>query len=241
MQISNIKINKMKKNLLSIFTLISILILSCTDAPDSDKATTSDAKEVTSNSEGASFTVDTTSSKIEWVGTKVSGHHSGTVRIKSGELKVNDNTITAGNFVMNMPSLVVSGPKGSDEKMNAKLLGHLKSPDFFEVEKYPDATFVITSVKPFTGTVADSTDPRQEDISEYKVSNPTHTVSGNLTVKGITKNIEFPARITVSGNSVDALAKFNIDRSQWNIVYPGKPDDLIRNAIHLGIALKAAK
>jgi polyisoprenoid-binding protein YceI len=66
-------------------------------------------------------------------------------------------------------------------------------------------------------------------------------VSGNLTLKGVTKNIEFPARITVSGNTAEAIAKFNIDRKDWGIVYPGKPDDLIRDAIHLGISIKAAK
>jgi hypothetical protein len=60
-------------------------------------------------------------------------------------------------------------------------------------------------------------------------------------MKGITKNIEFPARVTISDNSVDALAKFNIDRTQWDIVYPGAPDDLIRNEVNLGIALKANK
>jgi polyisoprenoid-binding protein YceI len=231
----------MRKNLLFIFPVTAILFLSCTNAPESDKAITSEAKEVSTNTEGVSFKVDTTSSKIEWVATKVSGYHTGTINIKTGDLKVNDSTITGGSFVMNMPSIVVSGPKGSDPAMNTKLLNHLKSPDFFDVEKYHEATFVITSVKPFTGTVPDSTDPRQASINQYKVTNPTHTVSGNLTIKNITKNIEFPARISNNGNSVDAMAKFNIDRSQWDIVYPGKPDDLIRNTIHLGVALKAVK
>jgi len=230
----------MKRNLLSIF-LLGIILFSCTNAPESDKATITEAKEVSANAEGVAFKVDTTASKIEWVATKVSGYHTGTINIKSGELKVNDSTITGGSFVMDMPSIVVSGPKGNDPAMNTKLLNHLKSPDFFDVQKYTEATFVVTSVNPFTGTVADSTDPRQASISQYKVSNPTHTVSGNLTIKGITKNIEFPARISINGNSVDAIAKFNIDRSQWDIVYPGKPDDLIRNTIHLGVALKAVK
>jgi polyisoprenoid-binding protein YceI len=66
-------------------------------------------------------------------------------------------------------------------------------------------------------------------------------ISGNLTLKGVTKNIEFPARITVSGNAAEAIAKFNIDRKEWGIVYAGKPDDLIRDAVHLGISIKAAK
>ena len=110
---------------------------------------------------------------------------------------------------------------------------------FFDVAANPEATFTITSIAPFSGTAKDSADPRQESISKYKVTNPTHTVSGNLTIKGVTKNITFPAQLTVSGSSADAIAKFNINRKDWDIVYPGKPDDLIRDEVHLGIALKA--
>ena len=226
------------------FYLVAVLLFlftACTSAPESDEAKTSEAKAVSDSATGETLIVDTTGSKVEWVATKVSGYHTGTIHIKNGELQVTGGNITGGNFTMDMNSIVVSGPKGSDPKGNAKLLGHLKSPDFFEVDKNPEATFVITGVQPFTGTVKDTTDPRQEEISEYKVQNPTHTVSGNLTIKGTTKNIEFPARLTGSGNTAEAIAKFNIDHTQWNIVYPGKPDDLIRNDIHFGIALKASK
>jgi polyisoprenoid-binding protein YceI len=222
----------------------AVIVLSfsaCTDAPESDEAKTTEAKAVTDSAVGESFKVDTTGSMVEWVATKVSGYHTGTIHIKDGELQVKDGNVVGGNFVMDMNSIAVTGPKGSKPKDNAKLLGHLKSPDFFEVAKNPEAKFVITGVQPFAGTVKDTVDPRQEAISEYKVPNPTHTVSGNLTLKGATKNIEFPARITVAGNAAEAIAKFNIDRTQWNIVYPGKPDDLIRNDIHLGISLKSGK
>jgi polyisoprenoid-binding protein YceI len=217
------------------------LFIACTNAPDSDKAATGEAKEVSASATGEQWQVDTTASKVEWIGTKVTGYHVGVVPVKSGELMVKDGNVTGGNFVMDMSNMNVTGPKGSNPEANNKLLGHLKSGDFFDVSAHPQATFVITEVKPFSGSVTDSADPRQEDISKYKVSNPTHTVSGNLTIKGVTKGIAFPARITVSGNTADAIAKFNIDRSQWNITYPGKPDDLIRNDIHLGIALKAGK
>jgi len=222
------------------FTLLFILAVACTSAPDADKATTTDAKEVAAAT-GSELKVDTSASKIEWIGTKVSGYHSGSIHVKSGVLRTVGDSVTGGNFILDMSSIVVSGPAGSDPKGNAKLEGHLKSGDFFDVEKNPEASFEITSVKPFTGTVTDSNDVRQESISKYKVANPTHLVSGNLTLRGVTKNIEFPAQVTVGANSVDALAKFNIDRTQWNIVYPGKPDDLIRKDIHLGIALKATK
>ena len=229
-----------KKNFIAIFSGAVILLSACNNAPDSDKAVATDAKEVASTG-GTSLKVDTVTSKINWVATKVSAYHTGTINVKSGELKETDSTLTGGEFVLDMNSILVSGPAGSDPGMNAKLNGHLKSADFFDVEKSPEAKFVITDVKPFSGTVKDTTDPRQESINEYKVTNPTHTVSGNLTIKGITKNISFPARITTTANEVDAIAKFNIDRTQWNIVYPGKPDDLIRNDIHLGISLKATK
>ena len=217
-----------------------LTLIACTNAPDAEKAKTSEAKEV-STAAGETWKVDTTESKIEWVATKVSGYHTGTVNIKDGELNIQDGKPTGGNFVLDMTSIIVSGPPQNDEKSNNKLLTHLKSPDFFEVSAHPIATFVITSVTPFSGTVRDTADPRQETISKYKVANPTHIVSGNLTIKGITKNIEFPASIVVSNNSANAIAKFNIDRREWNIVYPGKPDDLIRNDIHLGISLKAGK
>ena len=214
------------------------LLAACADAPESDKAETKDAQDVTT-AKGTSFKVDTTASKVEWVATKVSAYHTGTLNVKSGEVIIQDGNITGGNFVLDMNSIVVSGPPGSDAKANEKLLGHLKSADFFDVATNPEATFTITSVAPFSGTAKDSADPRQESISKYKVTNPTHNVSGNLTIRGVTKNITFPAQLTIAGNSASAIAKFNINRQDWNIVYPGKPDDLIRDEVHLGIALKA--
>lgn len=218
-----------------------LVLFSCTNAPESDQATTTEAQTVSTSAGGEAWKVDSNTSKLEWVATKVTGYHTGNVPIKNGELNVNNNQLVGGRFVLDMANMVVSGPSGSKEADNKKLLGHLKSPDFFDVTNHPEASFVITGVKPFSGTVQDTADPRQEEINEYKVPNPSHTISGNLTIKGITKNIEFPARINLSDNQLEALAKFNIDRQQWNITYPGQPDDLIRNEIHFGIALKGNK
>ena len=230
-----------KMNYLLLVAVTAMSLTFCTDAPESDEAKTSDAKSVSDSATGIQLNVDTSSSEIAWIGTKVTGYHTGLIPIKNGKLNVLDSAVTGGDFVMDMKGIMITGPKGSDEKGNAKLLGHLKSKDFFEVDAQPEAKFEITGVALFSGTIQDSADLAQEDISKYKVTDPTHKISGNLTIKGITKNIEFPARITVSSNAVEALAKFNIDRSEWNIVYPGKPDDLIRNSIHMGISLKAMK
>ncbi|MEP7128899.1 MAG: YceI family protein [Chitinophagales bacterium] len=228
-----------KTNLILLMATSVFLAASCTNAPKSYDATTSEAKEVVADGTAKAFKVDTSASKVEWVGTKVSGYHSGTIRLAGGELLVKDGVLTGGKFTLDMNSMNVTGPAGSNEAMNAKLLGHLTSADFFDTAAFPDAAFEVTAIKPFSGMVAETSEERQEDISEYKVADPTHMISGNLTLKGVTKNIEFPARVTITENSADAVAKFNIDRSMWNIVYPGKPDDLIRDEIHLGIALKA--
>ena len=216
--------------------------LSCTNAPKSDEAKTTEAKEVTEDKTGETWKLNVSESRIEWVATKVTGYHTGDVPLKSGEINVKNGEVTGGKFIIDLANMKVTGPKSVDEAKSEKLLGHLKSADFFEVEKHPEGNFELSSVKPYAGdALKDTTDPRQEAISKYKVSDPTHTVSGNLTLRGVTKNIEFPARITVSGNVAEAVAKFNIDRKDWNIIYPGQPDDLIRDAIHLGISIKATK
>jgi polyisoprenoid-binding protein YceI len=232
----------MKPRYLSLLIAGIFLTISCTNAPDSDKAKTTDAKAVDQNKTGETWKLNVSESKIQWVGTKVSGYHTGNVPLKSGEINVNNGGVTGGKFVMDVANMQVLGPKGSDSASNNKLLGHLKSNDFFDVATHPEGTFELTGVQPYKGgAIKDSTDSRQEEISKYKVLNPTHFVSGNLTLKGVTKNVEFPASITVTGNSAEATAKFNINRKDWGIVYPGKPDDLIRDEIHLGIYIKAAK
>ena len=218
------------------------VFISCTSAPDSDEAKTTEAKKVSDDKGAETWKLNVSDSKVEWVGTKVSGYHTGNVPLKSGDINVKNGEVTGGKFIMDLANMQVEGPKGSDTSSNKKLLGHLKSADFFDVEKNPEGIFELTDVKPYSGSaIKDTVDPRQEEINKYKVTDPTHLVSGNLTLKGVTKNIEFPARITVSGNAAEAIAKFNINRKDWGIVYAGKPDDLIRDAIHLGISIKAAK
>ena len=225
---------------LALVALVGTLA-ACNQAPDSDTAEVSDAQEVSGDTGGETYRVDPAASSLAWIGTKVSGTHSGEVKIKSGELTVANGAVTGGNFVLDMGSIRTTGPKGSSPEWDAKLDGHLKSGDFFDVEKYPDAKFEVTKVEPFNGAVQEENDPRQEDLNQFKVTNPTHTVSGNLTMKDQTRNVTFPARINVSGNEVTALAKFNVDRKEWGLVYTGKPDDLIADQVHFGINLKATK
>ena len=228
------------KNLVYVFLTI-LIASSCKQAPKSDEAKVTSSKEEASLSNGSVYTADLNASKLEWIGTKVTGYHTGTVNIKSGELNIANGLVIGGKFTMDMTTIKAVGPEKVPPDASAKLTGHLQSQDFFNTQKFPEATFTITGVRPHSGTVTEADDPRQEKLNEYKVPNPNFMVSGNLTVLGIEKNIEFPALITVNGNTAEARAKFNLDRKKWNIEYKGKPDDLIGDEFHVGIYLKAEK
>jgi polyisoprenoid-binding protein YceI len=99
-----------------------------------------------------------------------------------------------------------------------RLTGHLKSPDFFDVEKFPVSTFSVTAIE---GT------------------GPTNKITGNLEMHGVTKAISFPAAVQVADDAVTVKAVFAINRKQWNINYPGKPNDLIRDNVVVKLDLKA--
>lgn len=224
-----------KTTILTIMSAVLLTFSACKSAPNADEAKTGDAQEVMLTEGSATVPINTTESKLEWIGTKVSAYHNGTVAIKSGEIMLKEGKISGGKFVLDMPTLI---SLKDDEGSNGKLTGHLKSPDFFDVATYPESTFEITGVTPFSGAV-DNAGGEAAEISEYSVSDPNYMISGNLKIKDVTKNITFPAKVSVNNNGIDAVAKFNIDRKQWNLVYPGMPDDLIKDMIWFGISLKA--
>lgn len=136
-------------------------------------------------------------SKLEWTATKVTGKHSGTVEFVNGNIYMEDNTLTGGNFEIDFKSIKVLDIK--DAEMNAKLTGHLKSPDFFSADEFPSGKFVLTSIK--------------------SISENNFEVKGNLTIKNITKEINFPVKINTEAKRITATADFNIDRTLWDVKY----------------------
>lgn len=145
----------------------------------------------------AKFTVDAAQSKIEWKAKKVTGSHNGTVNIAKGELSVDGINVKSGSFDIDMNSIAVVDV--TDANMNGKLLGHLKSDDFFSVTNFPGAHFELTS------------------IAGGKGGNVT--LNGKLTIKGITNDISFPADVKITGKSMKATATITIDRTKFNIRY----------------------
>lgn len=145
--------------------------------------------------------LDSEKSKLSWVGKKVTGQHNGHIKLKGGEITLNGEQVAGGNFEIDMTSLVVDDLK--DPGYNAKLTGHLKSDDFFAVEKHPVSTFKITQVKP-----AAKGDKKA-----------THQITGDLTIKGITHPVTFPAVIKLKDGKGEATAQFKIDRTKYDIRY----------------------
>ncbi len=143
-------------------------------------------------------TVDVEKSTITWVGKKVTGKHDGTIKLKEGELKMEDGHLTGGSFVIDMTSMENNDMAGKDGAV--KLMGHLKSADFFNVEEHPTASFMITDVV-------------------HRGTEGSYKVVGDLTIKGITKPIKFNTQINEEGGMKVATADIVVDRSEYDVRY----------------------
>lgn len=212
---------------LSIFILLTGIAFAC-GGPQGEKARTGDAQEVTATKGDVTMNVDIAASKVEWTGAKPTGQHHGTIAISEGSLMLTDGNIVGGKFTIDMNSIVDLDLTSAEDI--AKLVGHLKSPDFFDAEKYPTAVFVITSVEALSGN-----------------AEATHKITGNLTMKDATKSVTFPAKVSLEGNTLTASTPdFVIDRTQWNVQYGSKTifndlkDKFINDEIGLKISLSAA-
>ena len=209
----------------------AVALAACNNSTDADKATTTET-QVVQSAEGTNYAVDSTTT-VTWTGAKPTGAHVGTFKVSEGSLIVKDNNLVGGGFTINVNSLNNTDLAG-DAESKGKLEGHLKSPDFFDVAKYPTAKFEITSIEPY---VADSS-------VKTLTAGATHIVKGNLTLKDSTKNISFPANVAITANGATANADFNIDRTLWGMNYkgPNNPQDwVINKEVNIKLALSATK
>jgi len=149
-------------------------------------------------------------SDVHWWGYKVAkseaSSHDGTVKVKSGDMVMKGNQLVGGSFVLDMTSINATDLTGEYQQ---KLNGHLKNGDFFEVEKFPTASFKITSVKKNNDKIYNS------------------LVTGNLTVKGKTNTVSFPAKISYSKGVVSLVSnKFSFDRQKFDVAYKSSMQDV---------------
>lgn len=221
------------KNQMKFFALSAIIIIAAACSSGGSKTEATDAREVKSGDYEQAFVANTNESSVEWQGWKPTGNHYGTIAITNGKLKVSEGEIVGGNFTIDMTSINVVDL--TDPEDNANLTGHLKSADFFEVSTFPESVFKITGVKAIDGTTIDKTKEKGDLV-------PTHAITGNLTMKDITKSITFNAKVDMSQNQIKAQTnQFYIDRAQWNVRYGSKSffDDLKDNFINdeMGITI----
>jgi len=223
----------MKKNVF-FFTAIIIASTFAACGPGGVKTESTDAKNVENAEYDKVYQVAAEGSRIDWEGYKPTGKHQGTINIISGKLMLKEGNLLGGEFLIDMNS--ITNIDIEDAAYNAKLVGHLKSADFFEVETYPTAKFVITEVK-----TADSTQINLEKAKGKVV--PTHTITGNLTLKSTTKSISFNSKVSANGDNFEAQTnQFFIDRSEWAVKYGSRKffNDLKDKFINdeMGIVIK---
>ena len=180
--------------------------------------------------EGIGYSIDTAVSKMVWVCTKINGRHKGNLKMENGKIGLKDGKLSGGNFIINVASLNNTDLPPKDKH---KIETHLKSADFFDVAKYPTARFAISKLEIFN-----------PDTDKSILQGATHTISGNLTLKGVTKNVRFPAKIKFDDNQLSAEADFVINRTDWGMNYKGanNPQDwLISKDVNIKLNIVARK
>ena len=186
--------------------LASVLaIAGCEDpATGKPRAEVGTAQPAATAAEGrVQYTLVTDQSKVDFVGSKVTGKHDGGFKSIKGTANIEGTSPETSTVEIDIDMKSV----WTDDE---RLTGHLNNADFFDVENHPNAKFVSTKIEK---------------------SGSAYTVTGNLTLRGQTKSIKFPATITLGDDTATVKAEFSINRKDFGIAYAGKPDDLIRDDV----------
>jgi polyisoprenoid-binding protein YceI len=162
------------------------------------------------------LTLDGATSKVGFIGSKVTGKHEGNFEKLDGWIAIDGDKAEAARIYVEIDM-------GSVKTDSADLDKHLKSDDFFAIEKNPKGVFESTSIKAGGEKGA------------------THTIEGNLKLRGVEKSVTFPATVKISADEITAKAEFSINRKNWDIKYEGKKDDLIRDDVVIKLDLKVAR
>ena len=144
-------------------------------------------------------------STLGWEGKAVTHGHNGTMQFNAGELLVKGNAVVGGTAIVDMKTMKATDIK--DAESHTKFVGHMSADDFFGVEKFPTSTFKIASVTPIKGAGKDADNA---------------TIAGDMTIKGVTQRISFPAKVGVKDGVAAATGKVTIDRTKFGLKYGSK-------------------
>lgn len=190
-----------------------VFALACVEDVGSGKvaAELAEPAPVAAQVEGRQLAIDTSRSEVRALGAKITAKHPIVFDEWSGQLRAEGTELLGVDVTIQMNSLRADVDK---------LTEHLKTEDFFHVERFPTATFISTSV-----------------AAQLGPDGVTHKVTGDLTLHGVTRHVGFPVKVKSNGQFLDATAEFVIDRQDFGIAYPGMPDDLIQDNVVLTIQL----
>jgi len=207
----------MRLLLLSILA-VALLTLACADpAANKTKATVGNAAPESAAAKPANaetLPITTDNSKVEFVAAKVTRSHNGSFKKFSGTIDLVNNKPEDSRVSIDIEA-------NSVETDEPDLTKHLQTPDFFDVAKFPKATFTSTKLEPAGGS--------------------NYNITGNFDLHGVKKAITFPAMIQVAPDNVTVSAEFSINRKDWNLTYPGKADDLIRDGVVIKLNVNAPR
>lgn len=182
--------------------------------------------EIVAEGDGLQLQVDTINSIIKWKGSKIGGDHTGVILLKGGQVTIKGDTLVAGSFIIDMNT--INDLDLTESTGKKQLEDHLKGSDFFDVAQYPESKFEITSAQRVSS-----------DSSIYRIS-------GNLTLKGVVRNLTFDANISKEANNYKAATvPFVIDRTEWGVNYGSKSvlgklkDNIIDDDIELEVTVIA--
>lgn len=199
--------------------LCAALSFACANpAANKTKATVGNAAaepETAKPANAESLPITPENSKIDFVAAKVTRSHNGSFKRFSGSIDLVNNSAEQSRVTIDIEA-------NSVETDTPDLTRHLQTPDFFDVAKFPKATFTSTKIEPAT-------------------SGGTHNITGNFELHGIKKAVTFPATIQIAADKVTVNAEFAIDRKDWGLVYPGKADDLIRDGVVIKLNVNAPR
>ncbi len=185
------------------------------NAPTPPSAPATDGFVVPALTAAKLLDVDVAQSKLGALGAKITAQHPIVFHEFAGKVGLEGDTVTGVAFSAKIASL---------EADQERLTGHLKKPDFLDAVAYPYATFGSTEIK-----------------QQIAKDGTTDTVTGDLTIHGVTKRVTFPATILVDATKVFASAEFVINRQDFGVTYPGKPDDLVQDNVVIQVSFVAPR
>jgi polyisoprenoid-binding protein YceI len=208
-----------RHSLLTALAFVAVLNCSCADpAANKTKATVSNAAPEANSAKPAgaeTLAISPDNSKVDFVAAKVTRSHNGSFKRFRGTIDLTNNKPEDSRVSIDIEA-------NSVETDEPDLTKHLQTPDFFDVGKFPRATFVSTKIEPTT-------------------SGGTHNITGNFELHGIKKAITFPATIQITPDNVTVNAEFAINRKDWGLTYPGKADDLIRDGVVIKLTVNTPR